>query len=110
MSTTTIRLPDELKARVESLASARGGSVHGFMVEAIAAAADQEERHRAFLAEAERRARRMERSGQHLSHEDLRAYALALARGEKPAPPEPQTLAPEELARLRSRGRRGARD
>jgi len=109
MSTTTIRLPEELKARVERLAAARGSTAHGFLVEVIAQAADQHERRNAFLAEAERRWKHMQRTGEYLTHEDLREYAMALARGEKPARPLPRTMAPDELARLRARARRADR-
>lgn len=106
MSTTTIRLPEELKARVERLAAARGSTVHGFMVEVIAQAADQHEQRNAFVAEAQRRWKHMQRTGEYLTHEDVREYAMALARGEKPARPVPRTRAPEDLARLRARARR----
>lgn len=109
MSTTTIRLPDELKARVERLAAASGSTVHGFMVEAITEAADQRERRDAFLAEAGRRFKHMQRTGEYLTHDDLRAYAMALAQGEKPAPPAPRVMTPAELARFRARARRADR-
>ncbi|MEO7245714.1 MAG: ribbon-helix-helix protein, CopG family [Rubrivivax sp.] len=105
-TTTTIRLPEELKARVERLAAASGGTVHAFMLEAIAEVADQSERRQAFHAEAERRWKKMLRTGEHLTHEDLRVYALALARGDKPARPPVRTMEPDELARLRARARR----
>ena len=109
MSTTTIRLPEELKARVERLAAARGSTVHGFMVEVIAQAADQHELRNDFLAEAQRRCKHMQRTGQFLTHDDLREYAMALARGDKPARPVPRTMAPDELARFRARARRADR-
>ena len=41
MSTTTIRLPDELRARVESVATASGSTAHAFMLEAIADATER---------------------------------------------------------------------
>ncbi|MBP6465871.1 MAG: DUF1778 domain-containing protein, partial [Rubrivivax sp.] len=63
MSTTTIRLPDELRERIERVASARGSSAHAFMVEAVARAAEQEEQRLDFEAEAERRFKRMLRTG-----------------------------------------------
>ena len=106
MSTTTIRLPEALKARVERLAAASGGTVHGFMLEAIAEVADQRERHEAFHDEAERRWKKMLRTGEYITHEDLRDYAMALARGDKPDPPAVRAMEPAELARLRSRARR----
>jgi predicted transcriptional regulator len=106
MSTTTIRLPDDLKARVERVAAANGGTAHAFMLEAIAEATAQHERRNAFVAEAERRLKHMQRTGEYLTHEDLRGYAMALARGEKPARPVPRVMTPEELARFRARARR----
>lgn len=106
MSTTTIRLPEALKARVERLAAASGGTTHAFILEAIAEVADQRERREAFHAEAERRWKRMQRTGEYLTHDDLRHYAQALARGDKPEPPTPRVMEPAELARLRSRARR----
>ena len=106
MSTTTIRLPEELKARIERLAAARGSTVHGFMVEAIAEAANQLERREAFHAEGQRRFKKMLRTGEYLTHEELRDYCVALARGEKPGRPQARKMEPEELARLRASARR----
>ena len=106
MSTTTIRLPEALKARVERLAAASGGTVHGFMLEAIAEVADQRERREAFHAEADKRWKKMLRTGEYLAHDDLRNYAMALARGDKPEPPPVRVMEPAELVRLRARARR----
>src|SRR5439155_25057529 len=44
MSTTTIRLPQELKARVARAAKRAGTTAHSFILEAIAEKADQAER------------------------------------------------------------------
>lgn len=106
MSTTTIRLPEELRARIEAVTAASGDSMHAFMVQAIAEATDRMERRQAFQAEAERRWKKMLRTGEYLAHEDVRAYAQALARGEDPAEPPTRRLDGEELARLRASARR----
>lgn len=106
MSTTTIRLPDELRARIETVAAARGSTVHAFMLEAIAEATERMEQRQDFEAEAERRLRHMQETGEHLTTEDLRGYAQALARGDKPARPKPRAMRPEELARFRASMRR----
>lgn len=106
MSTTTIRLPDELKARLEKLAAARGGSMHGFMVEALTQAAEQQERQMSFDAEVQRRWKSMLRTGEYLTLDDLRVYAKALARGEQPKRPSPRVMTAEELTRLRASARR----
>lgn len=107
MSTTTIRLPEALKARVERLAAASGGTAHAFMLEAIAEVADQRERREAFHAEAGKRWKKMLRTGEYITHEDLRDYAMALARGDKPEPPPVRVMEADQLARLRARARRG---
>jgi predicted DNA-binding protein len=54
-STTTIRLPEELKARVAAAAKRAGTTAHSFILEAIAEKAEDEERRGDFHATAERR-------------------------------------------------------
>ena len=106
MSTTTIRLPDDLRERIEKVAAASGSSAHAFMVDAVARAAEQEEQRLAFEAEAARRFKRMLRTGEYHSPEAVRTYATALARGEKPTPPAPSRMTTDELKRLRASARR----
>jgi len=55
MSTTTIRLSDELKARVSRVADEAGTTTHNFILEAIAEKTDSAERRGAFVAEARAR-------------------------------------------------------
>lgn len=106
MSTTTIRLPDELKTRVERLSAARGSTSHAFMLDAIVEVADRLERRQAFDAEAERRWKKMLRTGEYLSLDDLRSQVSALARGEQPQKPATRKMSTEELERLRASARR----
>lgn len=106
MSTTTLRLPDKLKARIEALAADAGDSTHAFMVKALDEATDRMERQRGFHAEALRRLQHMQETGEYLTLDDLRAYALALARKETPAKPSPRQMAPDELERFRASIRR----
>lgn len=54
MPTTTIRLSDELKARVANAAECAGTSAHSFILAAIAEKAEREERRRGFDDVAER--------------------------------------------------------
>jgi predicted transcriptional regulator len=82
MSTTTIRLPEELKARIESLASQSGQTAHAFMLSALDEVTQDMVREREFHAEALRRLEDMERSGEYIELDDLRRYAQALARGQ----------------------------
>ena len=106
MSTTSLRLPEGLRERVEKLAATRGSSAHSFMVDAVALAAEQEERRLDFEAEAHRRWKQLLRKGEFHTPEAMRAYAMALARGENPAPPTPSRMTPDELKRLRASARR----
>lgn len=92
MSTTTIRLPEELKSRLDQLAKTDGKSTHAFMVDALARAADRLERQRAFDAEVQERWLRLQRTGEHYTVDDLRAYALARARGQDVKPPKPRRM------------------
>lgn len=88
MSTTTIRLPDELKARIETLASETGQTAHAFMVGTLDAVTQDMVREREFHAEALRRLEDMERTGEYIELDDLRRYAQAVVRGESaPRPP-----------------------
>jgi predicted transcriptional regulator len=106
MSTTTIRLPEELRVRIETVAAASGSSAHAFMVQAIAEATERMEQRQDFEAEAERRWKHMLQTGEYLTLEDLRAYAQALGRGERPDAPTPRKMSAEELERLRASARR----
>ena len=51
-ASTTLKLPDELKIRIASVAAAAGKSAHACMVEAIESQAALAERRRAFVASA----------------------------------------------------------
>jgi predicted transcriptional regulator len=49
MSTTTLKLPDDLKERIAAAATVAGKTPHAFMVEALAAQTALAERRRAFV-------------------------------------------------------------
>jgi len=74
MSTTTIRLPDELKARVAEAAKQAGTTSHNFILEAIAEKADLAERRADFDAVAEQRYAQFLESGKSIPWEEARAY------------------------------------
>ena len=85
MSTTTIRLPDELKARVADAAKQAGTTVHGFMLEAIAEKTDEAERRADFYAEADRRYERILKTGETIPWDEFRRYLTDRIHG-KSAP------------------------
>ena len=74
MSTTTIRIPDELKARLSRIAEHEGTSTHGLIIEAIAEKADALEQRQSFYAEAEARYAKVLQTGLAVTWEDMREY------------------------------------
>ncbi len=74
MSTTTIRLPEDLKARVAAAAERAGTTSHGFILEAIAEKADQEERRGDFNDIAEKRYAHIIASGKTIPWNEMRSY------------------------------------
>ncbi|MBI5278802.1 MAG: DUF1778 domain-containing protein [Burkholderiales bacterium] len=88
MSTTTIRLTDELKRRIARAAEQSGTTAHAFILEAIADKADRVERRAEFHATAEDRLARLAASGRSVGWKDMRGYLLERAHGKAPAKPK----------------------
>lgn len=103
MSTTTIRLPEDLKARIETLASESGQTAHAFMLSTLDAVTQDMVREREFHAEALRRLEHMDQTGEYIELEDLRRYAQALARGESAPRPTVRKLPGVRARRPRAR-------
>jgi len=74
MSTTTIRLPDELKARIASAAERAGKTPHSFILEAIAEKTEMEEQRASFDAEADVRFAKLLKTGKSIPWADMRGY------------------------------------
>ena len=74
MSTTTIRLPEDLKARVAAAAERAGTTSHSFILEAIAEKADQDERRADFNEVAEKRYAHIIASGKTIPWNEMRSY------------------------------------
>lgn len=87
MSTTTIRIPDELKARLSRIAEQQGTSTHGLIIEAIAEKADALERRQAFHEEARERHEHYLATGESIPWEEMRDYLRRRVRGEDVLPP-----------------------
>lgn len=85
MGTTTIRLSDELKARVAAAAKREGTSANNFIVEAITKKAEADERRADFYAEADRRWAEFLETGESIPWEEVRRYLMARIHG-KTAP------------------------
>lgn len=93
MSTTTIRLPDDLKVRVAEAADRAGTTSHNFILQAIAEKTELEERRAAFHEEADRRYAEIVATGKTIPWETMRAYLEARADGKKAARPKSRKLA-----------------
>lgn len=92
MSTTTIRIPDALKARLSRIAEHEGTSTHGLIIEAIAEKADALEQRQSFYAEAEARYAKVLQTGLAVTWEDMREYLDARMAGKHPPRPVPKPI------------------
>ena len=93
MSTTTIRLPEDLKARVAAAAERAGTTSHNFILQAIAEKAEQEERRADFDAEAERRYAGIVGSGKTIPWSAMRGYLQDRLAGKPAKRPKARKLA-----------------
>jgi predicted transcriptional regulator len=93
MSTTTIRLPDDLKDRVARAAERAGTTPHAFILAAIAEKAEVEERHNDFHDTAEQRYAEIVASGQTIPWSEMRTYLEERLAGKTPVRPAARKLA-----------------
>ena len=86
-TTTTIRLPEDLKARITSAAERAGKTTHSFILEAIAEKADLEEQRADFDAEADARFAKIVETGKTIPWSDVRHYLEERLAGKQMARP-----------------------
>jgi len=84
MATTSLKLPDALKARVVKLAESAGKTPHAFMVEAIAAETERAEEDRAFMARAMEAKKHYDETGIGYPAEDVYEYIREKLKGNNP--------------------------
>lgn len=87
MSTTTIRIDDNLKARVSAAAERAGTTSHAFILEAIERTVEQMEQEQEFHDMADARWARLLETGKTVSWDDAKSYVAARVRGEHPPKP-----------------------
>ena len=85
---TSIKLDDELKGRVQHLAEARRRTSHWIMREAIAQYVEREEKREAFKQDALRAWEDYQRTGLHLTLEEVDDWLAKLEAGEDAEPPK----------------------
>jgi predicted transcriptional regulator len=88
MSTTTIRLEDELRSRLAVAAERAGKTAHAFILDAIAQTVEQAELDDEFHQVADERWAKLKASGKSVPFDEARGYLEARARGKQPARPE----------------------
>jgi predicted transcriptional regulator len=93
MSTTTIRLSEDLKARIAEAAKRAGTTSHNFILEAIAEKADLAERRADFDGAAEQRYARIVESGKTIPWNDMRGYLEGRLAGKAARRPAARKLA-----------------
>jgi predicted transcriptional regulator len=93
MSTTTIRLSENLKARVAAAAKRSGTTTHGFILDAIAEKAEQEDLRAAFDAGAEDRYARIVATGKTIPWQEMRGYLEERLAGKEVKHPVARKLA-----------------
>ncbi len=89
MAATSLKLPDELKKRVDALAAHSGKTAHAFMVEAIAKEAERAELRRRFGEDAAAAETQALGSGKAYDAAEAFAWIKARARGDKVRRPRP---------------------
>ena len=93
MSTTTIRLPKDLKSKVAAAAERAGTTAHGFILQAIAEKTVREAQSTEFLDTAEKRYASIVASGKTIPWNKMRGYLEDRVAGKPVARPVARKLA-----------------
>jgi predicted transcriptional regulator len=88
MSTTSLKLSEDLKRRAVSAAQSQGVSTHAFMVSAIEQAAKAAECRASFIADANAARKQMQNTGKGYDADEVHAYIQARIAGKKVAKPK----------------------
>lgn len=88
MTTTSLKLPDDLKKRAANAAHELGVSPHAFMVSAIEQAAHSTEQRLRFIAEAKSAREEMIDTGLGLDADEVHAFLKAKVSGKKLTKPK----------------------
>ena len=83
VAATSIKIPRQLKTKIERLARNTGESSHAFMLRALEGQVEAAERYQAFLRDGVRADEAMLRSGLGYAAEDVHAYLEAKIAGRR---------------------------
>ena len=84
---TSLKLPGELKERLDHLAKESGASAHAYMLSALQAHAERAELAQQFLQEAVAADEAMQNSGKGCLAQDVHTYLTKRAQGQKATRP-----------------------
>lgn len=87
MSTTTIRIEEELKSRIASAAARAGKSSHAFIVDVLAETVERSEMDETLHRIADERWDMLQRTGESVGWDDAKAYIHARAAGKTASRP-----------------------
>ena len=87
-ATTSLKLPDALKARIAQVAAFEGKTLHALMVDTLQSAMEDALARQQFYADGETSHQHTLRTNAVFSGADVMAYALARIAGGKPARPQ----------------------
>jgi predicted transcriptional regulator len=88
-ASTTLKLPEKLKARVARIAKDSGRSPHGVMIEAIEREVDRAERYRQFVKDALAADKAIDAGADVYNASDVHTWLTRLARNGKTERPKP---------------------
>ena len=101
-SATSLKVPRELKARIDELSKRAGESAHAFMLRALEGHVEAVERYHAFIEDGLRADEAMQRSGLGYAAGDVHAYLEAKIRGRAAKRPNPVQWRKQSMRRRRS--------
>jgi len=93
MSTTTIRIDDELKARIALAAERAGKTAHGFILDAISRTVEDAELEDRFHLLADERWQKAQATGKAIAADDMHVYLALRAQGKPAKRPRARKLA-----------------
>ncbi|OIQ91862.1 hypothetical protein GALL_262330 [mine drainage metagenome] len=105
-ATTTLKLPEELKARIAPLADSSSKTPHAWMIEALEAQARLAEMRQSFIGDALASAAEVDAGGALYAMQDVHEYIISKASGKAAKRPKPASIAkskPRTSSKTKSR-------
>jgi predicted transcriptional regulator len=91
-ATTTLKLPEELKARIAPLADSSAKTPHAWMIEALEAQARLAEMRQSFIGDALASAAEVDAGGALYAMQDVHEYIIGKAAGKAAKHPKPASI------------------